>query len=55
MEGGGAKISERVNIFQHYAEIYVPGGPNISKYMDRGPPGKTVLGESKFVMTGVEG
>ena len=35
---GRQTISEGVHIFQLTCEIYVPGGPNISEYKDRGEP-----------------
>ena len=33
---GGPVISEGVQILQHYSEVIGPGGPNTSKYLDRG-------------------
>ena len=33
---GGPAISEGVQILQHYSEVIGPGGPNTSKYLDRG-------------------
>ena len=33
---GGSVISEGVQIFQHYSEVIGQGGPNTSKYLDRG-------------------
>ncbi len=47
--GGGTKISEGVHIFQHYVETICSGG---SKYFEKYGPGGTILGGSKFVVTG---
>ena len=33
---GGPVISEGVQILQHYSELIGLGGPNTSKYLDRG-------------------
>ena len=38
---GGPYISKVVRKFQYVSEIFVPGGPHISKYLDRGG---TILG-----------
>jgi len=45
VRGGGAGnryhqrfISEGVQILQYYSEVHGPGGPNTSKYLDRGEP-----------------
>ena len=48
---GGPYISMVVRKFQCISEILVPGGPHISKYLDRGGGGEQFWGGSKFIMT----